>query len=209
MQSLDKKEREVTMTTTNTAATPSAKPVNRPLALVVSILVGIVAIVWRVMPWKPWNATPVGSLSLFGGARLRWWQAIPITVSVMVVSDWLLWLWRGNEPFNPWVYGSFLINILLGAVLIRRGTMLCAGLGSVLGSVQFFLVTNFGMLFHPQSIYPRTLSGLMDSYIMGLPFFGATLVGDLVFAIAIFGSYELLAKKVFIGERVQLESATR
>jgi hypothetical protein len=206
---MDNEQREVSMTTTNTNTIPSTKPVNRPLALTVSVLVGIASIAWRVMPWKPWNATPVGSLSLFGGARLRWWQAIPITIVAMVVSDWLLWLWRGNEPFNPWVYGSFLINILLGAVLIRRGTLWCVGAGSVLGSVQFYLLTNLGMLFHPQSIYPRTLSGLMDSYIMGLPFFGNTLIGDLIFAIAIFGSYELLAKRVFIGGRVQLESATR
>jgi hypothetical protein len=202
-------EREVWMTTMDTNNTPRPTPVNRTLALSVAVLAGAFAIVWRLLPWHPWNMTPVGSLSLFGGARLRRWQAVLLPMAVMVVSDVLLWKLYGWEPFNPWVYGSFLINVLLGAALIRFGTLWCMGVGSVLGSLQFFLLTNFGMWTSPHSMYPQTLTGLVDCYIMGLPFFGATLLGDLGFSMVLFGAYALLAKKVFVGEEARLETAIR
>lgn len=104
---------------------------------------GIVAGLVRLIP-HPWNFTPVGALGLFGGARLRLWQALTLPLAIMFVTDLLIWAIRGWMPFNPYVYGSFLISVLLGRLLTHctaPGRILAC---SVAASVQFFLVTNFG-----------------------------------------------------------------
>src|SRR6516225_10534871 len=70
----------------------------------------------RLIPYHPWNFTPIGALGLFGGARLRSWAAYVLPLAVMAVSDLLLW-WingQGYNPFNPWVYASFILAVLLG-----------------------------------------------------------------------------------------------
>jgi hypothetical protein len=41
-------------------------------------------------------------------------------------------------------------------------------------------------------MYARDLSGLMQSYIMGIPFFKNTLLGNFFYTAMFFGSYELV-----------------
>jgi hypothetical protein len=117
----------------------------------------------------------------------------------MVVSDLLLWWMRGPSytPFNPWVYGCFLLSVLWGLLFLRTGSAWRVGAVSVLVSVQFFLVTNFGVWLaasaDPQAVpegaviaykdipgypapaptgYARNLSGLGACYLAALPFAG-------------------------------------
>jgi hypothetical protein len=54
-----------------------------------------------------------------------------------------------------------------------------AGLG-IGSSVFFFLYTNFGWWL-VSGMYPHTLDGLIQCYIMGLPFFKNNLIGNLIF----------------------------
>jgi hypothetical protein len=150
----------------------------------------------RLIP-HPWNFTPIGALGLFGGARLRSGWAYALPVAVMVVSDLLLGVMRGNPAFNPWVYGCFLLTVLWGQLFLRRGGAGRIAAVSVLVSVQFFLVTNFGVWLaksvHPQTLpegsvivweeypglsapvpsaYARNLSGLAACYVAAVPFAG-------------------------------------
>jgi len=97
----------------------------------------------RLLP-HPWNFTPVGALGLFGGARLRSWQALALPLAIMFLTDLLIWAIRGWMPFNPYVYGSFVITVLLGRLLTRSNTPGRIVACSLAASVQFFLVTNFG-----------------------------------------------------------------
>jgi len=67
--------------------------------------------------------------------------------------------------------------------------------GSSLSSaVLFFLITNFGVWI--SGWYPYTLKGLSDCFIMGIPFFRATLLSTVVYTAVMFGVYELIAKRV-------------
>jgi hypothetical protein len=61
-------------------------------------------------------------------------------------------------------------------------------LPTLAGSVQFFIVTNFAcwLLW-----YPRTMEGLVACYVAAIPFFQNTLLGDVVFATALFGGLAL------------------
>jgi hypothetical protein len=67
------------------------------------------------------------------------------------------------------------------------------GMFSVLGSTVFFVVTNFGCWL--VGIYPDTWAGLRTCYLMALPFFRYTLLGDLLYSGALFGLFELASRR--------------
>jgi hypothetical protein len=111
-----------------------------PLTITLAVLAGLI----RLIP-HPLNLTPVGALGLFAGARLRLRAAVLVPVAVMVGSDLLLWALHGYSPFDPFVYVSFLLNVALGHFLLRQGGGGRIAVVSVIGSLQFFLLTNFGV----------------------------------------------------------------
>jgi len=152
----------------------------------------------------PMNFSPVGAIALFGGARLRSWWAYVLPLAVMAASDVLLWAIHGHwnfdllkYAFNPWVYGCFLLTVLWGQLFLRKGGAGRIAAVSVLVSVQFFLVTNFGVwmanIRQPYEMpegtavvwkeipglpapvpdhYAANLSGLAACYVAALPFVG-------------------------------------
>ena len=61
---------------------------------------------------------------------------------------------------------------------------------SLLSSVLFFVVTNFGVWLG-FATYETSWAGLCECYVAAIPFFRYTLAGDLFFAIVLFGSYAL------------------
>lgn len=157
-----------------------------------AFLFAAAAIVLRLVPFK-WNLAPVGALCLFGGARMRSWRAYVLPVAVMVLSDvGLLWL-RGFEPFDPFVYGSFLLNVLLGRCLLRDSAPWRVPVVALAGSVQFFLITNFGSWLMG-TLYAKDLGGLLASYVAGIPFYGPTLAGDLLYSALFFGLHAWAVK---------------
>jgi hypothetical protein len=137
-----------------------------------------------------------GALGLFGGARLRSWQALSLPLVVMAVTDLVLWAIHGYPPFNLFVYGSFVIYVLLGRLLARTESPLWIGTACVLGTVQFFLLTNLSAWLalsapaeqlpagqavvwstqrtnYPVPTYARNLNGLLACYAAALPFTNA------------------------------------
>src|SRR5438270_13703598 len=98
-----------------------------------AVLAGLV----RLIP-HPFNMTPVGALGLFGGARLRPKLAMSLPLLVMVVTDLIIWAWYGFSyrwPFNPYVYGCFVTNVLLGRLLTRTQSWKRIGPLAAAGSV--------------------------------------------------------------------------
>jgi hypothetical protein len=186
--------------------------ITRPLATGLSVLAGVL----RLLPLPP-NFMPIGALGLFGGARLRSWQAFVIPLAVMVVSDGLLGVLRGREylfhPATAFIYASFLIYVLIGRALRRTESPWWIAAGSLLGSVQFFLVTNFGhwlmtgvaagtrSILEPGQYY-LTFAGLVECYTQALPFYRTTLLSDLLFTGVFFGLHALLTRTYFGAERV-------
>jgi hypothetical protein len=96
--------------------------------------------------------------------------------------------------------------VLIGAWLSRWGALWCVGLGSVLSTVQFFLISDFGVWVAENSMYPPTLTGLLDCYIAGLPYIRNTLAGDVCFAALLFGAHALLATRQPTREVTQLKA---
>lgn len=171
-----------------------------PSARLLAIGLAVVTWVMRLIP-HPWNFTPVGALCLYGGARLRAWQAFLIPFVALAASDFVIRIVRSDPGFDPFVYGSFLINILLGRWLLS-GTESPWRIGSVclLGSLQFYLITNFGSWLAlsqpPHNTYSPTFDGLIASYIAGIPFARPTFQSDLLFCAVLFGLHALLIRRL-------------
>jgi hypothetical protein len=149
----------------------------RFVALAVFIVLAALA---RLIPHPP-NFTPVGAMALFGGACLADRRlALLLPLTTLFLSD----LFLGLHVLIPVVYGSFAVNVLLGRWLRSRRTFASTAAVTLAGSVQFFVVTNFAcwLLW-----YPHTVEGLVTCYVAAIPFFQNTLLGDAVFATALFG----------------------
>lgn len=115
--------------------------------------------------YLPANVNPVGGFGFFGHSGLFW-----LTI---VGFDTLI---GGFYP-GFWVtYVGFAMYPLLGK--LTRGK-LCRQLVLLpLASLLFFLISNLGVWWY---WYPRTLEGLFSCYVLAIPFYKRTLVGDLVF----------------------------
>ena len=101
----------------------------------------------------------------------------------------------GFHKLMPVVYASFLVSVAIGFLLRERRTMWRMGGATLLGSIQFFAVTNFGV-WAMGGMYPKTGAGLAVCYVAGIPFFWNTLAGDALYATLLFGGFAL-AERVF------------
>jgi hypothetical protein len=164
----------------------AAWPVGESLAY----LFAAATVVLRLFP-VIFNFAPVGALSLFAGSRMRSWRAYALPVAVMAASDIGLNLMKGDAPFDPFVYGAFLLTVLLGRLRLRQLSPLRVGVMALLSSLLFFAITNFGCWLSMTGTYPRSFAGLVDCYYKAIPFYRPTLAGDLAFSALFFGLYAL------------------
>ena len=155
-----------------------------PWLVVGLILVGIVS---RLVP-HPWNATPLTAIALFGGTYCAKRWSILLPLGIVAISDLFLG-WHATIPFT---WSACAATGLLAWWLRARPSAGRIIAGSLLGSVIFFLVTNFGV-WAAQTLYPKTVSGVWECYVAGIPFFRNALVGDLIYTAVLFGMYATIA----------------
>jgi hypothetical protein len=168
----------------------------QPLALSLTVLAAFV----RLVPHPP-NFAPIGGVALFGGAKLRGWQAYVVPLLAMALTDPIRSFMEGGFPAYSWgtlvIYFSFLISVVLGRVFLRQSTsvprVVCVAFAA---SLQFYLITNFAVWAGSHSFYPHTGAGLMACYIAALPFFGRTILADLFYSGILFSAYALLNRKL-------------
>lgn len=160
----------------------------------------VLAIAGRLIP-HPANFTPLGAVALVGGARLKGMGRWALPFLALLISDILLEIFFGKKAFGfvtPFIYGAFAVNILLGKFLFQKNRFFSLGVFSLLGSLQFFVVTNFAVWLEGM-LYPLTGAGLMACYAMALPFLLNTVLGDFFWAFCLYAAMERtsewLAKK--------------
>jgi len=150
----------------------------------------LLAVVARLIPHAP-NFAPIGGLALFSGANFKNKTALLIPLSAMFLSD----IFLGFHKTIPYVYASFIIIALIGG-LIKKNKWQSLLKASLVSSVLFFLITNFGV-WATGLMYQKNLNGLMQSYVMGLPFFRNTLISDLFYSFSFFYGYRFLSNFTF------------
>jgi hypothetical protein len=147
------------------------------------------AVAVRFLP-HPLSFTPVGASLLFFGARGSRRQ-IWVPLLLLATSDVILTKVIYAYPFSwdHFVTWAWYAAILwLGTKLDRNPRPLPVLGAALASSVSFFLVSNFAAWAAWVDTYPRNLSGVMMSYVAGLPFFRRGLEGDLLFTAAMFAT---------------------
>jgi hypothetical protein len=168
----------------------------QPTALTLTVLAALV----RLVPHPP-NFAPIGGVALFGGARLRGWQAYLIPLLAMLLTDPIRSrLEGGYAPYSwatPIIYACFLINVFLGRIFLRRSfNPLRIASIALVGSIQFYVITNLFEWWGGITPYPHTVAGLIECYTAALPFFGRTLLADLFYSGILFTAYALLSRRM-------------
>lgn len=140
----------------------------------------------RLIPHTP-NIAPIAALALFAGVVMPSWKGYTIPLLAMVISDFFL----GYHTTIPFVYGSFLLIVGVGYLLRKNVSPVKVGLGSLVGSILFFIITNFGV-WVTSSMYEKSVNGLLYCYYVALPFFRNTLLGDVFYNFVFFAGYYCL-----------------
>jgi Family of unknown function (DUF6580) len=159
--------------------------------MLAALVLALIAVVFRLLPpylsasWNLdiWNFIPMGAVALFAGSRWprRWAWLVP--VAAMMLSDAVLdhGTHRPLLELSRWtIYATFGTTTFLGlaANQPRSKAWLLPAL-SLGASTLFFLTSNFAV-WAEGSLYPLTPAGLAACYWAAIPFFGRTIVADLI-----------------------------
>ncbi len=164
----------------------------------------IVAVAARLLP-HPANVAPIGALALFVGAigisqtqRTNRWAILILPIVALFISDWMIGFYTWQVMLS--VYIGFILSIGIG-LLVRQysNNWLVIAYASLASSCLFFLLTNAAVwAFTP--MYSKGMTGLIESYIMALPFFRNSVFGDLLYTGVFFCAYQLASNKLTINQ---------
>lgn len=163
-----------------------------PRLLTVSALI-LIAALSRLLPHWP-NFTAVAAMGLFGGTLLQDRRlAIATPLIAMFISD----LFLGFHSTMPFTYSALLLTTLIGMGMLRQLSAVRILGASLTASVVFFVISNFGVWLTSGGAwgYTQDLQGLLTCYLMAIPFFHYSLLGDLFFSAVLFGGFALLSQR--------------
>ena len=158
------------------------------MKIIISLILISLGIVCRLLP-HAWNFTPIMAIALFAGVYLGKRYALILPIAAMFIGDMFIgfYFWK----LMLVIYICFAIIGLLGLAIKKYKSAETILAGSILAAVIFFLATNWAV-WQFSSWYTKNLAGLMQCYILALPFFKNTLLGNIFYSGVLFGSYELV-----------------
>ena len=135
-----------------------------------------------------WNFTAVGAASfafalLFPTDK----KVFFIPLVSLLVSDLIL----GFHDTMLFVYGGYILALLPFMMMAVNNTKLQKVLTVLSGSLIFFVVSNFGVWAVGQ-MYSHNVSGLIETYVMGLPFYKNQFLSDILLTPALFYSFKMM-----------------
>ncbi|MCD4734448.1 MAG: hypothetical protein K8R53_00255 [Bacteroidales bacterium] len=155
---------------------------NPRFLLIISVI--FIGAVMRLLPHWP-NFTPITAMALFGGAYLsRKHLAYIIPLAAMVFSDLILGFHNLMIP----VYLCFALIVFLSTFLKNRINPVTVIGASLVSSILFYLVTNFGV-WAITPYYTKDISGIIQCYVAGLPFLRNGMLGDIFYNAVFFGGF--------------------
>lgn len=154
--------------------------------LIISIILVALGVVARLLPHF-WNFAPITAIALFAGVYLGYRYAVALPVIAMVIGDLFIGFYEWQLMIA--VYGSFVLIGFLGTLIKKHKSFETVVAGSIVASVLFFITTNW-VVWQFSPWYAKTIDGLIQCYILALPFFRNTMIGDLFYVSVLFGAYE-------------------
>jgi hypothetical protein len=148
----------------------------------------------RLIPHPP-NFTPIIAVAIMSGYFFKNINLSFLTLIVaMLVSD----LFIGFYENVIFVYASLLLITFVFYKISNKINFKNLFIYGFAGSIVFFVISNFGVwaLGSPgvyDVAYDKNLSGLIECYILAIPFFGNTFLSTLIFAYPAIFFYKSLA----------------
>ena len=137
----------------------------------------------RLIPHPP-NFTPIIAVAIMSGYFFKNINLSFLTLIIaMLVSD----LFIGFYENVIFVYASLLLITFVFYRISKKINFKNLFIYSFAGSLIFFIVSNFGVwvLGSPgvyDIAYEKNLNGLVECYILAIPFFGNTFLSTVIFA---------------------------
>jgi hypothetical protein len=171
-----------------------------PAGLVIAMALVALAAGSRLVD-LPWNASAVAAVAMLAGFLFQpRVLALGVPLAAMLLTDLVLGGYQWQQMLV--VYACLLTPALLGRSIIARWTQAmttprAAGIVvgcALLGSAIFFVFTNLAV-FVFDTIYPKSAQGLVECFVAAIPFARATFVGDLAWALVLFGGHALVTRR--------------
>ena len=149
----------------------------------------LVLVLSRIIP-HPWNFTPILATGIFSGFYFKnLISGFFVVAFSMFLGD--LYLGFHNTMFFTYISVSIAVGI---GFYIRQFKFSQIIFSSILSSVSFFIITNFGFWLL-SDIYQKSLYGLLESYLMAIPFFHNTLISTFIYLVILKLIYDFFLKK--------------
>lgn len=146
----------------------------------------IIGVIGRIYP-HAWNLTPLIATTIFAGVYLGKRYTVSLPIVTMLISDVFIGFYDFKIVTS--VYISFILSGLIGYYFAKNKKINNIVLSALASSTIFFLITN-GAVWFFGTMYTPGFSGLIQSYIAGLPFYRNMMIGDVIYTLSLFGIYE-------------------
>jgi len=163
-----------------------------------SIPIGLILILSfsRLIPHPP-NFTPIIAVAIMSG---YFFKNINLSVAVLLIAMFISDLFIGFYENLIFVYASLLLITLVFYKIANKINFKNLIIYGFVGSLIFFIVSNFGVWalgsLGPNDIaYDKSLNGLIECYILAIPFFGNTYLSTIIFAYPAIFIYKSLAAR--------------
>ena len=135
----------------------------------------------RLIPHPP-NFTSLLALSFYVPVFfvLRY---LPIPLISFAITDLII----GYHTGTHWTWGSVLIIGLMSQYFYK--TFNFRIVGALIGALIFFVITNFGVWL--SGMYDFTVNGLIECYVLALPFFTNSFISTILFSLFIETIYKI------------------
>ena len=151
----------------------------------ISLVVLLTLSASRFIPHPP-NFTSLLALSFYI-PMVFGFKFIPAVVLSLIFTDLIL----GFHSTILFTWGSVILIGLLSKFF--NVSILVRIFGALLGAVIFFVLTNFGVWLN--GFYGYTIDGLINCYILAIPFFSYSIISTLFFSAIIETFYKLYKEK--------------
>ena len=139
----------------------------------------------RLIPHPP-NFTSLIALSfyvpVFFGLKF-----IPALLVSFALTDFII----GYHSGTHWTWGSVLVIGLMSQYFVKKISYRL--FGALTGAFIFFLITNFGVW--TTGMYSYTFNGLINCFILAIPFFSYNLISTFIYSLIIEACYKLFKTK--------------
>ena len=150
----------------------------------------------RLIPHPP-NFTPIIAVAIISGYFFKNFNlSVLILLAAMLISD----LFIGFYENVFFVYASLLLITFIFHKISKKINFKNLFIFGFAGSLIFFIISNFGVwiLGSPgvdNLPYDKNLNGLIECYILAIPFFGNTFLSTLIFSYPAIFIYRSLAAR--------------